>query len=128
MSCWFLRFLAVVCIPCVVGCGDKPKTDPSAGSGYPDVERRLKEAIEEQGKHQVKSIKLKKQPDGSYAGTLNTVSGDTIRLTNVTVRENGISWDETIDQTERGANPPKADVKASTGPLPIAKPPASKAS
>ena len=52
------------------------------------------------------------------------MSGDTISLTNVTVRENGISWDETIDQTGKGANPTKADVKASTGPLPIAKPPA----
>jgi hypothetical protein len=124
MSRCFLGFLAVLCIACVMGCGDSAKNNPAAGSAYPDVERRLKEAIEEQGKHQVKSIKLDKQPDGSFSGTLKTVNGDTIPLTNVTVRENGISWDETIDQTGKGANSPKSDAKtAKGGPLPIPKPP-----
>ena len=102
--------LAVVWIAWVVGCADKVKTDPPAGLGHPDVERRLKDAIEEQGKHRVKSIHLTKQPDGSYAGTFITESGDSIPLTNVFVREHGISWDETIDQTGRGANPPGTDA------------------
>jgi hypothetical protein len=124
MSRWLLGCVAVAWIACVVGCGDNAKTDSSARSGYPDVERRLKEAIEEQGKHQVKSIQLKKLPDGTYVGTLKTASGDTIPLTNVKVRENGICWDETIDQTGTGANSAKADAKSSKGPLPIPKRPA----
>jgi hypothetical protein len=107
MSRSFLGCLVVVWIASVVGCAERGKTDPPAGPHYPDVERRLKEAIEEQGKHQVKSMKLTKQPDGSYAGTMTTVSGGTVALKNVIVREKGISWNETIDQTGRGRTLPR---------------------
>jgi hypothetical protein len=113
MARWCVCCVALVGIASVVGCG---------GSGYPAVERRLKNAIEEQGKHRVKSVQLTKQPDGSYAGTIRTESGDTIPVKNVIVRDNGISWDETIDQTGRGANPPRTDAKGPKGPPPAKAP------
>jgi hypothetical protein len=123
MSRWCLCCLALMGIASVVGCADKGTTNAPAGSGYPEVERRLKNAIDEQGKHRVKSVQLTKQPDGRYAGTVQTESGDTISVKGVIVRDNGISWDETIDQTGKGTNRPRADAKAAKEPPPPAKPP-----
>jgi hypothetical protein len=97
--------VALVWIAGAGGCGDKGKPDsPAQGDatgrrGNAEVERRLKSAIEDQGKHQVESVALTKRSDGSYSGTVKTTGGDTILVKNVIVRENGISWDETIDQT-----------------------------
>jgi hypothetical protein len=129
MTAYYVRalmpFLTLAALISCSGCrrGDD-SSNPPATKDTADVERRLKEAIEEHGKHRVKSIQLKKQPDGSYAGTLKTMSGDSIPLTNVTVQENGISWDETIDQTGKGKNSSKPDAKAAKGALPIPKRPA----
>lgn len=121
--------LALVWLAGAGGCRDKgPPPDPSApadGAGRPgnaEVERRLKSAIEDQGKHQVKSVELTKQSDGTYSGVVKTPGGDTIRVSNVTVRENAISWDETIDQTGTGANHPRAAPDTPKNSPPLARP------
>jgi hypothetical protein len=100
--------LALVWISGAGGCGDRAQpTHPAAGEttgrrANAEVERRLTEAINEQGKHQVKSVELTRRSDGTYSGTVKTTGGETIVVTNVVVRENGISRDETIDQTGNG--------------------------
>ena len=107
--------MAWMYIACAAGCGDKGKPDNSAKGGAigsranADVERRLKEAINDQGKHIVKSVELKKHSDGSYSGIIKTENGDTIPVKNVIIEEKKISWEETIDQTGKGASPPPAD-------------------
>jgi hypothetical protein len=127
----FLCCLALVWLACASGCRDQgtpesPPQDDAIGSrGNAEVERRLKSAIEEQGKHQVASVALTKRSDGSYSGTVKTTGGDTILVKNVIVRENGISWDETNDQTGKRATPPRDDGKGPKEPLPPVKPPAS---
>jgi hypothetical protein len=87
---------------CVGGCSDKGTSDGSGGRENAAVERRLKTAIEDQGKHTVKSVSLKKNSDGSYSGVIKTGIGETIPVTNVIVEEKKISWEETIDQTGKG--------------------------
>ena len=112
----FLCCIALAWITCAAGCGDKGKPDNSAkgevtGSrAEAEVERRLKEAINDQGKHIVKSVELKKHSDGSYSGIIKTENGDSIPVKNVIVEEKKISWEETIDQTGKGASPPPADA------------------
>src|SRR5262249_47331105 len=77
---------------------------------------------EDPGKPQVKSVELTKQSDGTYSGVVKTPGGDTIRVSNVTVRENAISWDETIDQTGTGANHPRAAPDTPKNSPPLARP------
>src|SRR5262245_48929932 len=117
MSRSSLCCLALMGIANIVGC-----SDGGTRSAYPEVEQRLKNAIEEQGKHQVKSVQLTKQPDGSYAGTAQTEGGDTISVKDVIVRDSGISWDETTDQTGKGT--PRPDAKTPKELPPWVKPPA----
>ena len=111
----FLGSLALIWLACAAGCGDKGKPDnsamggPSGSRANADVERRLKEAINDQGKHIVKSVELKKHSDGSYSGIIKTENGDSIPVKNVIVEEKKISWEETIDQTGKGASPAPAD-------------------
>jgi hypothetical protein len=105
MRRYLLLVLSLLVVRFAGGCGDSRSSDPSrsgaqAGTaGHTEVERRLKDAIEDLGKGEVKSMALSKAADGTYSGTVELVSGRKMAVKNVIVQANKIDWEETIDQT-----------------------------